>query len=120
MHVIVGLVQLATRLHAAEELLRKAARTLDAAWGGGVPAASAAAASLAVAEAKAFTGEVAVELSSELFELAGTSATDEQHGLDRHWRNARTHTLHDPARWKYHHAGNYVLNGVLPPNHGLL
>ncbi len=112
--------QLSTRLHAAEELLRKAARTLDAALRDGVTAETAAAASLAVAEAKAFTGEVAVELSSELFELAGTSATDEQHGLDRHWRNARTHTLHDPARWKYHHAGNYVLNGVLPPNHGLL
>lgn len=119
-HLILRFGQLATRLHAAEELLRKAARTLDAAWRDGVTAASAAAASLAVAEAKAFTGEVAVELSSELFELAGTSATDEQHGLDRHWRNARTHTLHDPARWKYHHAGNYVLNGVLPPNHGLL
>jgi SfnB family sulfur acquisition oxidoreductase len=119
-HLILRFGQLSTRLHAAEELLRKAARTLDAAVRDGVTAASAAATSLAVAEAKAFTGEVAVELGSELFELAGTSATDERHGLDRHWRNARTHTLHDPARWKYHHAGNYVLNGVLPPNHGLL
>ncbi|EYT32511.1 acyl-CoA dehydrogenase, central region domain protein [Acinetobacter baumannii 110912] len=31
--------------------------------------------------------------------------------------NARTHTLHDPVRWKYHIVGNYYLNGVQPPRH---
>jgi alkylation response protein AidB-like acyl-CoA dehydrogenase len=40
--------------------------------------------------------------------------------LDRHWRNARTHTVHDPVRWKYHAVGNYWLNGVPPPRHGAL
>jgi hypothetical protein len=25
---------------------------------------------------------------------------------------------HDPMAWKYHHVGNYLLNSVLPPNHG--
>ncbi|HRK84755.1 MAG TPA: SfnB family sulfur acquisition oxidoreductase, partial [Alcaligenes faecalis] len=54
------------------------------------------------------------------FELAGTSATQAQHGLDRYWRNARVHTLHDPVRWKYHAIGNYALNGVRPPRHGAL
>jgi len=38
--------------------------------------------------------------------------------LDRHWRNARTHTLHDPVSWKYHAIGNYWLNGTNPPRHG--
>jgi len=37
--------------------------------------------------------------------------------LDRHWRNARTHTLHDPVRWKYHAIGNYYLNHILPARH---
>lgn len=37
------------------------------------------------------------------------------HNLDRHWRNARTHTLHDPIRWKYAILGNHALNGVKPP-----
>ena len=23
-----------------------------------------------------------------------------------------------PVAWKYHHLGNYLLNGALPPNHG--
>ena len=36
----------------------------------------------------------------------------------RHWRNARTHASHDPVAWKYHHVGNYLLNDVMPANHG--
>lgn len=43
-----------------------------------------------------------------------------RHDLSRHWRNARTHASHDPVDWKYHHVGNYLLNHVLPPNHGQL
>ena len=58
--------------------------------------------------------------SADLFELAGTSATLGGHALDRYWRNVRTHTLHDPVRWKYHAIGNYVLNGKLPPRHGAI
>ncbi len=74
--------------------------------------------SIAVAQAKAFASEVAVEVSSDLFALAGASATDESHDLSRHWRNARTHASHDPVDWKYHHVGNFLLNDALPPNHG--
>jgi hypothetical protein len=44
----------------------------------------------------------------------GTSA-DSKHGLDRHWRNARTHTLHDPARSKHIHLGRHLVDGVPPP-----
>ncbi len=40
--------------------------------------------------------------------------------LHRHWRDARTRTLHDPARRKIQHIGRYVLNGTRPPRHGLL
>jgi alkylation response protein AidB-like acyl-CoA dehydrogenase len=58
------------------------------------------------------------EVTSDLFSLSGASAADERHDLSRHWRNARTHGSHDPVAWKYHHVGNYLLNGALPPNHG--
>ena len=58
--------------------------------------------------------EASLLASNKLFELAGTRATLEDHNLDRHWRNARTHTLHDPVRWKYHAIGNYCLNGIPP------
>jgi hypothetical protein len=50
----------------------------------------------------------------------GASAADEKYDLSRHWRNSRTHASRDPASWKYHHIGNYMLNDVVPPNHGQL
>jgi len=37
--------------------------------------------------------------------------------MDRYWRDARTHTLHDPVRWKYNAVGRYYLNGTQPPLH---
>ncbi|HEU4658355.1 MAG TPA: SfnB family sulfur acquisition oxidoreductase [Capillimicrobium sp.] len=118
--VIARFGELTVRLRAAEALLARAGRAIDHARASGVTEETAAAASLAVAEAKVLASEVAVEIGSELFALAGTSATDARWDLDRHWRNARTHTLHDPSRWKLHHIGNATLNGVRPPNHGLL
>lgn len=35
-------------------------------------------------------------------------------GLDRFWRNVRTHTLHDPVAPKWREAGRRVLEGELP------
>lgn len=74
-------------------------------------------ASILVAEVKVLTTEIALLASNKLFELGGTRSTLAEHNLDRHWRNARTHTLHDPVRWKYFAVGNYFLNGVKPPRH---
>lgn len=79
-----------------------------------------AAASVAVAEAKIASTEAALLVASKLIELAGSSATLAKHGLDRHWRNARTHTVHDPVRWKYRAVGDYWLNGINPPRHGAI
>lgn len=107
------------RLRAAQALLARAARFVDAAQQ--TPDEdSVAQASIAVAQAKALATTASVLAGSKLFELGGTSATQAQHGLDRYWRNARVHTLHDPVRWKYHAIGNYTLNGVRPPRHGAL
>jgi SfnB family sulfur acquisition oxidoreductase len=105
--------QLSAKFHAAEALLLSAARAIDAA--GPVPDATGAASAAAlVSEAKAYAEEASVELSSELFALLGTSATDEALALDRHWRNARVHTVHDANQWRYHAAGNWLLNEVPP------
>jgi len=104
------------RVHATDALLRRAGEFIDAAQR--EPNENTVAqASIAVAEAKVLSTETALLVSSKLFELAGTRSTLGQYNLDRHWRNARTHTLHDPVRWKYHAVGNYVLNGVNPPRH---
>jgi SfnB family sulfur acquisition oxidoreductase len=111
--------EMSARIHAAEALVLKAARLLDLARAN-LTADTATAASMAVAEAKAFGGETAVQLASDIFTLSGSSAADARHDLDRHWRNARTHTLHDPARWKYHHVGNFIVNGIRPPSNGVI
>ena len=104
------------RLHAAEALLERAGRFVDIAVT--EPSlTNVAAASIAVAEAKVLTTETAILATNKLFELAGTRSTLEKHQLDRHWRNARVHTLHDPVRWKYAAVGNFYLSGVNPPRH---
>ena len=119
-HTIRRFGRLATQVRAAESLLASAAATLAEVTRFPRDAGEAARGSVAVAEAKAFASDVAVEVASDLFALAGASAADERLDLSRHWRNARTHASHDPVDWKYHHVGNYLLNDVLPPNHGQL
>lgn len=103
-------------LEGAQVLLEKAAQHLDDTPTRSTPEL-AAAASISVAHAKIATTEIALAASSKLFELAGTQSALSANNLDRHWRNARIHTLHDPARWKYHALGAYYLNGTLPPHH---
>lgn len=105
------------RLLAAEATLRQAATVLDNIAAEKLDAATAARASIAVAGAKVLTTTAALLVSEKLLEWGGSRATLEQHGLDRHWRNARTHTLHDPVRWKQYTLGNYYLNGIEPLRH---
>ncbi|WP_327715201.1 SfnB family sulfur acquisition oxidoreductase [Streptomyces sp. NBC_00490] len=111
--------ELALQVRAAEALLREAARAVEAAQAD-LTDDSAAEASIAVAAAKVRAAEAAVEVASALFEVSGTRSALNSLNLHRHWRDARTHTLHDPTRWKIQHIGRYVLNGTRPPRHGLL
>ncbi|MDF9904458.1 UNVERIFIED_ORG: SfnB family sulfur acquisition oxidoreductase [Pseudomonas reinekei] len=117
LYVIADIGKLKIELHAAEALLRKAGQVLDEVSAAPLTAESAARASIAVAEAKVLTTEISLQASEKLFELAGSRATLAEFNLDRHWRNARVHTLHDPVRWKYHAIGAYRLNGTLPNRH---
>ena len=116
-YVIADIGKLHIELHAAEALLRKAGRVLDDVSAAPIDAPGAARASIAVAEAKVLSTELSLLASEKLFELAGSRASLAEFNLDRHWRNARVHTLHDPVRWKYHAIGAYRLNGTLPARH---
>ncbi|HCN44360.1 MAG TPA: SfnB family sulfur acquisition oxidoreductase, partial [Pseudomonas sp.] len=106
--------------HATNALLAKAARVLDEVNAAPVTLESAARASIAVAEAKVLSTEISLLASEKLLELSGSRATLAEFNLDRHWRNARVHTLHDPVRWKYHAIGNYYLNEQNPPLRGTI
>jgi len=113
---IAAIGDLAWRVHGTEAILAKAGLAVDRALAE-PNEDSVAQASLVVAQAKVLSAETALLASSKLFELAGTRSVTGKYNLDRFWRNARTHTLHDPARWKYHLIGNFVLNGVKPARH---
>lgn len=72
------------------------------------------AARLATADARVLATRAATTVADQFFPLTGARATLGKYALDRHWRNARTHSLHDPIRWKLYYLGNYYLNGIVP------
>lgn len=69
---------------------------------------------LSVAATRAQSDHASLKISSEIFALLGASSTLSKWNLDRFWRNARTHTTHDPIRWRLYHVGNYYINDVPP------
>lgn len=111
--------RVAADIHASEVLLKHAALTIDEVRLN-TNAETTAKASIAVAKIRAHSTETALKASSKLIELAGSRGSQSVDGLDRFWRNARVHTLHDAARWKYYFIGNYVLNDIFPPRRGTL
>ncbi|GLZ14596.1 SfnB family sulfur acquisition oxidoreductase [Actinomadura sp. NBRC 104425] len=120
--------ELALLVRAAEALLVRAGQALDAVPAG-APALDTgsltdpdpvAEASLAVAAARAQADIAALTVASEVLGVVGARASLERYNLDRHWRNARTHTLHDPRRWKLQHLGDHALNGTVPPRNGIV
>ncbi len=116
---IYELGRVAADVRASEVLLKQAAQSIDAAKPQPT-VENIAKASIDVAKVRAHSTETALKASSKLIELAGSRGSQRADGLDRHWRNARVHTLHDAARWKYYFIGNYVLNNILPPRRGTL
>lgn len=109
--------ELLVTVRGAQALLAEAALRLDLARAD-LDADTAAEASVAVAIAKVAAVRASLEASTVLFELGGTRSASATANLSRHWRDARTHTLHDATRWKVQHIGRYVLSGTRPPRHG--
>ncbi|WP_413742092.1 acyl-CoA dehydrogenase family protein [Sodalis sp. RH15] len=108
--------------HAAEAALLRAAALVDtavAAWYGNAAADELEQrlieGSIAVAEAKIVCNGAALRAAELIYEVGGSSATLRENNFDRHWRNARTHTTHDPINHRYRVVGNYYLNQTPPP-----
>lgn len=114
--------EIAILAHVAEAMVERGAasteRAAQAYFAGTADEAVLGAASLAVAEAKAVATENALRASEFLFRVGGASATTRKLNFDRHWRNARTHTVHDPVAYKYRAIGIFHLKGTLPPPSG--
>ncbi|MCZ4549947.1 SfnB family sulfur acquisition oxidoreductase [Williamsia sp. 1138] len=114
--------ELAVEVTTAEATLTAAGTAVDATFTTSARGAAqaAAAASIAVATAKIVADRAANDVASALFEVSGTRSAGADLGLDHFWRNARTHTLHDPVRWKYQHIGRALLHKSAPPTHGVI
>lgn len=67
-----------------------------------------------IAAAKQRVIETGLEIGTKIFELTGARASASKYGLDRFWRNLRTHSLHDPVAYKRREVGVYALRGELP------
>ena len=122
-YVISAIGEMAALSHGGDAMVRRAAGVVDRAAEAQLTGSltgealdlQLAEASIAVCEAKIATTHAALRVSEMLFQVAGASASLRRHDLDRHWRNARTHTLHDPVSYKYRAVGDFFLNGRPPP-----
>ncbi|MBN9530298.1 MAG: acyl-CoA dehydrogenase family protein [Alphaproteobacteria bacterium] len=101
----------------AARFTERAVELFDAAWtrGNAITPAERGAASLAIMEAKVLAHRASLFVGQEAFEATGARATRAALGLDRFWRNARTHTLHDPVDYKIRAIGRSALLDEVPP-----
>lgn len=73
------------------------------------------AAEIESAQAQVIVSELVLRAATELFNALGASAASEKTALDRHWRNARTVSSHNPLVYKARIIGDWVTNGTEPP-----
>ncbi|QGZ56234.1 acyl-CoA dehydrogenase family protein [Paraburkholderia acidiphila] len=101
---------------AAAVLADRAGALLDAAWdeGDALNTATRAEVSLAISEAKIVAHRAALQGGEQLFEACGARATGAALALDRFWRNARVHTLHDPLDYRLRDVGRFTLLREVP------
>jgi alkylation response protein AidB-like acyl-CoA dehydrogenase len=113
--------ELASTAYVAKAAVLDAAEAIGAANDSevnGVPDAQLAVdAQLKVAKVKVHLDDIAPEAATRLLELGGASAASRQRNLDRHWRNIRTITLHNPVAYKARVIGENLLHGTpIPAN----
>jgi len=71
-------------------------------------------AAVATWEAQLVAADAALRAGTDLFDALGSSAVERRTQLDRHWRNARTLTSHNPVPYKARLVGDWYLNGTDP------
>jgi alkylation response protein AidB-like acyl-CoA dehydrogenase len=74
-------------------------------------------ATIVVYEAQVAVTELVLQATTLLYDALSSSALDTSTLLDRHWRNARTITSHNPRIYKERMVGDWHVNAV-PPSLG--
>lgn len=109
--------ELVSRVAAVEALADVVGREFDLAIGRGGEVTAEDRADLAyrIAQLKVVSSDTAVDVANRVYEATGASSTASKVGLDLHWRNVRTHSLHDPVDYKKLEVGAHFLTGVVQP-----
>jgi alkylation response protein AidB-like acyl-CoA dehydrogenase len=115
-YVLATFGDLFAELEAARQVTEAAASALDHAWacGDAMTTAERGEAAIAIASAKITNTRAGLEVTNRLFDATGARATTARLGLDRFWRNLRTHTLHDPVDYKKRDIGRWYLTDAWP------
>jgi alkylation response protein AidB-like acyl-CoA dehydrogenase len=112
---------IAAWVYAAEASALKAAQPAQQAYVArfaGDPArerAANVAAEIESAKAQVVVTELIQRATTELFNALGASDIRRGKSLDRHWRNARTVSSHNPVIYKARIVGDWSINGTEPP-----
>jgi alkylation response protein AidB-like acyl-CoA dehydrogenase len=69
------------------------------------------AAELATVQVQLTVVELVLRATTALFEVGGASATNTSLALDRHWRNARVLSSHNPVVFQQRVIGDHLVNG---------
>jgi len=103
-------------LESVRLLIARAARQLDSAWAKeqALSAEERGDLALAIGTAKVAATRHGLDICNRLFEVTGARATHASLRFDRHWRNLRTQTLHDPVDYRIHELGEWALCGKRP------
>ncbi|PLZ02223.1 monooxygenase [Burkholderia sp. WAC0059] len=113
--------ELASWAYAAEAIALRAAeplqRAYEARFGNDADAERAANvdAEIESAQSQLVVSDLALRATTHLFDALGASATSATQALDRHWRNARTVSSHNPLVYKARIVGDWTINGTEPP-----
>lgn len=103
-------------LEATKSIADLAANKLDSAWHkeSKLTEEQRGEVAVCISAAKVIATRTGLDITSRMFEVTGSRATHAGLRLDRHWRNLRTHTLHDPLDYKIKELGEWALNNRYP------
>lgn len=111
--------EIAADAYAAEAIVLIAAERIqdafDSVVDGAPSAAAASAAQLAASQAKVAVDRFSYATAARLFDVGGASATQSIYNLDRHWRNVRTISTHNPTFLKASAIGDHIVHGASFP-----
>lgn len=110
-----------SQAYAAKSITLNVASALDQAYlsqyqpDASIQAASNDAAELESSQGQVVISDLVLNLTTELFNALGASASSTEKQLDRFWRNARVVSSHNPVIYKQKVIGDFTVNGTVLP-----